>query len=54
MLAFFNFSNEPQTFRTSENLEGLFEYHDMMTGETFKGDTITLEGFGFLWLLANL
>ena len=53
MLAFFNFSGEAQTFRTNEHL-GAFEYHNMLTGEKFTGETITLEGFGFLWVIADL
>ena len=57
MLAFFNFSNEPQTFRTSENLGGMFDYHDMISGEKFTGNSegqITLEPYGFLWVLAEM
>ena len=57
MLAFFNFSDEPQTITTSENLSGIFSYRDMITGESFKANSIgqiKLEGFGFLWLLADL
>ena len=57
MLAFFNFSDEAQTITTSENLGGIFQYRDMITGETFKANSfgqIRLEGFGFLWLLADL
>ena len=57
MLAFFNFSDEAQTITTSENLGGIFQYRDMITGETFKANSfgqIRLEGFAFLWLLADL
>ncbi|MBQ7155565.1 MAG: hypothetical protein IJR85_08450 [Synergistaceae bacterium] len=57
MLAFFNFSDEPQTITTNENLDGIFKYRDMITGYMFKPETsgeIRLEGFGFLWLLAEL
>ena len=57
MLAFFNFSNEPQTITTNENFSGVFSYRNMITGENFKTDSlghIRLEGFGFLWLLADL
>ena len=57
MLAFFNFSNEPQTISTTENLGGIFKYHNMITGEKFNNygtGQIKLEGFGFLWLLAEL
>ncbi|MBQ7594280.1 MAG: hypothetical protein IJU48_07995 [Synergistaceae bacterium] len=57
MLAFFNFSDEAQTFTPDENLGGLFEYRDMITGERFTGNSIgqiTLEGYSFVWLLANL
>ena len=56
MLAFFNFSNDEQVITTSENLAGIFKYSNMITGESFKSPTgkITLEGYGFLWLLAEL
>ena len=57
MLAFFNFSGETQIISTSENLGGIFKYHNMITGESFKNygtGQIRLEGFGFLWLLAEL
>ncbi len=57
MLAFFNFSSEPQVITTNENFSGVFAYRDMITGEDFKTDSlghIRLEGFGFLWLLADL
>ena len=57
MLAFFNFSDEAQTITTSENLGGIFAYRDMITGESFKTNSIgqiRLEGFSFLWLLADL
>ena len=57
MLAFFNFSDEPQTITTSENLGGIFSYRDMITGYMFKPNQlgeIKLEGFSFLWLLADL
>ena len=57
MLAFFNFSDEEQTFRTNENLGGIFHYRNMITGEEFTGNSnvqITLEGYGFLWILADL
>ena len=57
MLAFFNFSGEAKTFRTSENLSGMFEYDNMITGEKFTGDSegqITLEPYGFLWVLAEM
>ena len=37
-----------------EQLEGMFSYSDMMTGLSHKGKEITLEGCGFMWLLANL
>lgn len=54
MLAFFNFSNEAQTFTVNEQLDGIFNYHDMMTGEKFASNQINLEGYGFKWLLAKL
>ena len=57
MLAFFNFSEEAQTITTSETLGGIFHYRDMITGESFKANSIgqiRLEGFSFLWLLADL
>ncbi len=57
MLAFFNFSDETQFISTSENLGGIFKYHNMITGEAFKNygtGQIKLDGFGFLWLLAEL
>ncbi|MBQ9389919.1 MAG: hypothetical protein IJU07_07100, partial [Synergistaceae bacterium] len=57
MLAFFNFSDESQTFRTNENLGGIFHYRNMITGDEFTGNSnvqVTLEGYGFLWLLADL
>ncbi|MBR0150044.1 MAG: hypothetical protein IJP89_01640 [Synergistaceae bacterium] len=57
MIALFNFSKEPQTFRINESLTGMFEYSDMITGERFTGNSIgqiQLEGFGFLWLMAAL
>ncbi len=57
MLAFFNFSDEPQTITTSENFSGIFSYRNMITGENFRTDSlghIRLESFGFLWLLAEL
>ena len=57
MLAFFNFSDEAQTITTNENLGGIFQYRDMITGGTFRTNSfgqIRLEGFAFLWLLAEL
>ncbi len=57
MLAFFNFSDEPQIITTNENFSGVFAYRNMITGEDFKTDSlghIRLDGFGFLWLLADL
>ncbi|MBQ9419518.1 MAG: hypothetical protein IJU31_03985, partial [Synergistaceae bacterium] len=54
MLAFFNFSAEPQTFKPNENLGGIFDYSDMMTGEKFTGSDIRLDGYEFKWLSANL
>jgi len=54
MLAFFNFSSETQSFTPNENLSGIFEYHDMMTGENFNSSQISLEGYEFKWLLAKL
>ncbi|MBQ3396657.1 MAG: hypothetical protein IJG55_10110, partial [Synergistaceae bacterium] len=57
MLAFFNFSGKSQTFGTNENLTGIFDYHNMLTGEKFTGNpdgTITLEPYGFLWVLAEM
>ena len=57
MLAFFNFSDKAQTFTTNENLTGIFKYTNMLTGEKYTGNSIgqiTLEGYGFLWLIADL
>ncbi|MBR1487223.1 MAG: alpha-glucosidase C-terminal domain-containing protein, partial [Synergistaceae bacterium] len=54
MLAFFNFSSQSQSFTTNEEIGGIFDYHDMMTGEKFNASEIKLEGYEFKWLLANL
>ena len=56
MLAFFNFSDQAQTFKTDEEFGGLFQYCDMITGEKFSSSSneIKIEGYGFKWLLANL
>ncbi|MBR0234184.1 MAG: hypothetical protein IJQ47_09060, partial [Synergistaceae bacterium] len=56
MLAFFNFSDQTQIFKTNEDLDGIFEYCDMITGEKFvnSSNEIKIEGYGFKWLLAKL
>ena len=35
-------------------MNGIFDYHDMMTGEKFSSKVIALEGYDFKWLLAKL
>ena len=56
MLSFFNFSDQTQIFKTNEELDGIFEYCDMITGEKFvnSSNEIKIEGYGFKWLLAKL
>lgn len=57
MLAFFNFSNQTQVISTGEKLDGIFEYHNMLTSEKYIGDKsgqIKLEGYSFLWLIAEM